>query len=801
MRKRICWLVTLVLLLQVSAWAVESSWEQLGLQYPDRGFISETSAEKWDHSLITGNGTIGVSVPGHVPNDDIVLSHERLFLPAYKPMDPPALGPHLEHIRGLILAGRHIEASRFAWQLGQDMGYPPIAWTNPFVPACVLHVEMGGEEKPGQYARSVDFETGEAVVAWEHGGEIFHRKVFVSRPAGIAAMLIDSPSGAKIDATFRLAELPREKKKMLKYELDDVIEGVAARAEGNWLTYSTRFKSRWEGALRGAAAAARVVASGGGVESKEGAIRVTGANKILILVDVDVFWQWPSNGADALKPGLKQIQGDYAALLDDHAALHGKMFRRTRLELGASADRRLSAEALQNGSAVGALSPALVAKLFDAARYNIICSTGELPPTLQGIWGATWYPPWSGDFTQDGNVQSAIDGGLNCNIPEVTRAYLDYMTALLDDFRANARDAFDCEGIWVPSRTSDHGRIYHFSERFPGLFWMAGAAWVSQYYYDYWLYTGDKAFLEKQAIPFMLESAAFYEDYLYLGADGKYIVNPSYSPEIWPLNLPEWSNATVNATMDVASIKGLLRNLLALADETPFEPARIKKWKDILAKTPDYAIDPDTEEFKEWLRPDYKNYNAHRHASHFYPLFFGLDPEIAENPVLIESCRKAIDARMEFRRGEKGGTMAFGIVQKGMAAAHIKDAELAYECVDLLCNKFWTRALGSLHNARGGFNLEISGGMPAVIAEMLAQSAPGKIELLPVLPEEWPDGRVQGLRARGGFQLDITWSKGKLETATVKSLLGKPCRIHYGEIARDINLKKGESARLGPDLR
>jgi hypothetical protein len=135
---------------------------------------------------------------------------------------------------------------------------------------------------------------------------------------------------------------------------------------------------------------------------------------------------------------------------------------------------------------------------------------------------------------------------------------------------------------------------------------------------------------------------------------------------------------------------------------------------------------------------------------------------------------------MEFRRyGKAGNVMAFGLVLKGLAAAHIKDARLAYEAVDLLCNKFWTPGLVSTHNAGGGFNLDISGGMPALIAEMLMQSAPGRIELLPVLPEAWPDGRVQGLRARGGFEVDIEWKDGSLVSATVKSLLGKPCRVHY----------------------
>ena len=717
-------------------------------------------------------------------------------------MPAPALGPHLEDIRNLILQGKHVEASRFAEQLGQEIGYSSIWWTNPFVPASVLHIESENTASPGHYARSVDFETGEIVVAWEQGGEVFHRRTFVSRPSGIAAMLITSPSGAKIDATFRLAQLPREEKKQPKYDLDKVIGSVESTADSGWLSHTTRFASQWPGALKGVATVARVIPTGGHQQTGKDFIKITGANQVLILVDVDVFQRWPTGGADSLKPTLRNIKDKYEQLLYEHASVHGPMFRRTRLELGSIADQSLSAEALKASSKEGSLNPALVAKLFDAARYNTICSTGQLPPTLQGIWGATWNPPWSGDFTQNGNVQSTIDGGLSCNFPEVTRAYLDYMTSMLDDFRANAHEVFDCEGIWVPSRTSNHGRVYHFSEEFPGLYWIAGAAWVSQYYYDYWLYTGDRTFLKEQTLPFMLESLAFYEDYLYLGPDGKYIVNPSYSPEIWPANFPQWSSSTVNATMDVASIKGLLRNLIALSSEVSMDPDQIDRWHEMLVKMPDYAIEPVTGELKEWCWSGYQNNNLHRHASHFYPMFFGLDPEIAKDPALIEASRKAIGSRMAFRRQNKGkDKMAFGLVQKGMAAVHIKDERFAYEAVDLLCNKFWTRGLVSTHNENSGFNLDICGGMPALIAEMLMQSTPQHIELLPVLPEAWSDGRVQGLRARGGFEIDIEWKDGVLFSTTVKSLLGKPCSVRYNNVVRDIELKEGEFIRLDRKLR
>ncbi|MCP5115509.1 MAG: glycoside hydrolase family 95 protein, partial [bacterium] len=333
-------------------------------------------------------------------------------------------------------------------------------------------------------------------------------------------------------------------------------------------------------------------------------------------------------------------------------------------------------------------------------------------------------------------------------------------------------------------------QVIHYSSGFPGLFWVAGAGWVSQFYYDYWLYTGDRLFLEQQALPFMLESAAVYEDFPTVERNGKYVFLPSYSPEVNPLG---HANVVPNATMDVAVVKQLLRNLIALSKDVEIDSRRIAKWKQMLAKLPAYETDSKGS-LKEWIWPGLENNDEHRHASHLYPLYDGVDPELAASAELRAAASRAIDNRLSYRRSRNGAIMSFGLTQKGLAAAHLRDKRLAYECVEWMANSFWTTGMVSLHNPKQLFNLDISGGLPAVIIEMLMQSTPdGEIHLLPVLPDEWADGEITGIRARGGFEIDLVWRDGKLHSGKLRSLLGRTCKIVYRDKTLTLETEKGKS--------
>jgi len=241
----------------------------------------------------------------------------------------------------------------------------------------------------------------------------------------------------------------------------------------------------------------------------------------------------------------------------------------------------------------------------------------------------------------------------------------------------------------------------------------------------------------------------------------------------------------------------------------------------MLEKMPPYMISEDGI-IKEWLTPKLDNNDAHRHSSQLYPLYDGITPEIADSPELQEAFKKSIEYKLEKHwRGSRSGFMSFGLVQLGQAATSLGDGDIAYECIQHLVNRFWLNNLASMHNHRTLFNMDISGGMPAVLIKMLVASDPGKIKLLPALPSKWAKGSVEGVLCRGQVEVkSLSWNNKNVIVSLVskkdqKIRLEMPSEIvnisvingnsqveETGEdSSREISLRKGEMVTLNINIR
>ena len=774
---------------------IESLCKELKFENPKQGFVSSKPASIWEESLISGNGTIGILIPGDVNKDRIVLSHEKIFLPKNGPIKGPDLGIILEDIRKLLLDGDFDGAAELFEKQSLKAGFTEeFVWTNPHIPACQLEFESLKPIENNIYARTVNYETGETKVAFSDNNTIIHRDAFVSRNNNVAVIKFSSPSNSKLNYKFRLNKLPLKgsdvdaTEEEFKYNPKDFIESLHINAENDFLTYSTKFKIKWEGSLKSYKTLVKIIPTNGSLKVDEKSLVVEDADEILILASIDLNYDSPVYRKNILEEKLNSIDTDYNNLLTPHKEIHSEMFNRFSINLKNDSQLKLTSEALLASSTFNNFNQDLLVQLLKACRYNNICSTGELPPTLQGIWGGTWMPEWSGDFTFNGNVPSAIAAGLNGNFPEVTKAYLNIMTDWYDDYKLNAQELFGINGIFIPSRGSDMGNCYTFNVEYPMLYWWAGAPWASHYFYDYWMYTGDEKFLKNKALPFMLDTYSFIKEILYKHND-EYIFIPSYSPEIAPLNKQP---IAINATMDVAALKQLVRNLIALALQGYIENAPLDEYKDILENLPKYAIDTNGE-LKEWIWEGFENDNAHRHASHLYPLYDGVDEEFIKNPALLDAAKKSIESRLKYRRNSNGAEMAFGLVQLGTAAAHIKDVDHAYECVKWLSSSYWTPAFVSYHNPGAIFNLDISGGLPAVVCYMLIQSTANEIILLPALPEQWPEGEIKGVWTRSGVTVDLVWEKNAPKFAVIHANRAVDLKLKYNEQVWELSIPEGQS--------
>ncbi len=765
------------------------------LKAPERGFISSQSANTWEEGLISGNGTIGANVFSRPLDETIIFTHERLFLPMGAPTMPPDQSARLFDVRQLIDRGLYRQATQLQFDLSEQQSF---MYPDPFVPAFDLGIKMISDKEVKDYMRSVNFQTGESTVHWSDNNGIYERKLFVSRADGLAILQITGSKKGSINCELRFKRRVPGNKLNYKYlegstsRMSSHISDMKIGAKENILTYQNSYSKAYPGSIHALEGIALVNLSGGEMQTSRESINISNATEILVLIDLDVLYDPNQSKMEDMEEFLSSLKADYNSLLDRHVKIHGEMFNRMKLDLGGQKDHNLTTEQLFELSNNDNLNEALIEKEFDAGRYNIISCTGELPPTLQGVWAGTYVPDWASDFTHNGNVPSAIASMLMGNTPELMLAYTSYIESIVPWLEINAKHLFGSRGVVLPSRSTTNGYNNALAGSFAGGFWVGGAAWAAHFFYDYYLITGDKKFLMNHALPFMEKCAIFFEDYLYEGDDGKYVFSPTQSPENTPSNTN--SQGTFNATMDVAAAEELLVNLITIYKELGIKKAKADQYQRMIDKLPDYMIDKNGM-IKEWLTPLLENNDAHRHSSQLYPLYDGITKEIESSPELLAAFKNSIEYKLDKHwRGQRSGFMSFGLVQLGQAGASLGDSDIVYESLKHLVNRFWLSNLASMHNHKTLFNMDISGGMPAVIIKMLVYSDPGRIKLLPALPSVWQQGEIKGVLCRGQIEIkSLKWENEKILVTLLSSkkqtiILEAPFEI------TNINIIKGKSS-------
>jgi len=785
------------------------------VETPAQGFKSNRPADVWQESLVSGNGEMGALIMGHPYSDTVILNHAQLYMPINKPLKPVSQGEHLEEIRSMMLNGNYGKASQYVVERSHQEGWEGKRWTDPFIPAFDMVITMK-EDSVAEYARKVNFQTGEVSVQWEDSRGKFSRTSFVSRKDSMMITRLrsnDAPLNCRISLKKRLKESWWGN---IDVRENNGIENVNINASDNFITYRCSFINKWEGLISGYEGVTYLVNKGGTLQAENHRLNVTDADELLIFTRIKPSHDLNDSKIPGILDDLKNTGTDYATLLNRHQAIHGEIFNRTRLDIGGSEERKNKpVEQLLDNDHPQA-DPALVELEFDAARYNIISATGINPPNLQGIWGGTTTPPWSSDFTMNGNVPVAVSSMLPANMPELMLPLFDMLERHMDDFEQNAKRLFDCRGIHVPSRMSSHGLNNHFDATWPMTFWTGGAGWYARFYYDYYLYTGDKEFLRNRALPFMEQAVLFYEDFLTTGSDGKYVFNPSYSPENHPGNIPH--QACINATMDVMIAKELIRHIMEASKIAGVNQDKIPKWKDMLSKMPDYQLN-EKGYLREWMWPGVEENPGHRHVSHLYALFGRMDPEIKNNSRLLKGAKMVIDRKMKIRRREQGGVMAFGMAQLAYAAANLGDSQACYDMLQWLSSRYWNNNMVTTHDPGAIFNLDLSGGYPNVLIKMLVYSEPGLVKLFPALPHQMSKGTIEGVLLRGNMEIiRLHWDEkevnlsvlAKSDSNIVLELPGETESIrcegaematHKNSNAKRLNLTKGNTAQLNIELK
>ena len=742
-------------------------------------------AQNWLEALPVGNGRLGAMVFGGVEKEHLQLNEDTVWDGHKRDRVNPEALKTLPQVQKWLFEGKNKEATELAGQ--KMMGIPERI--KSYQSLADLRLTFHNDGNVSNYRRELDLDTGIVRISYRVGTVSFEREVFASAVDDIIVMRIsaDRPGLINFEAT-----LDRQKNFETKTGTPDklILSG--------WCDpQGVKFEAH-----------VLVVNEGGTVTAQGKKVTVKGADAVTLLIAGATNYQkWHKVGGDpkALcrdclnKAGKK----DCVSLRESHVRDHQKLFRRVTLDLGRTDVSRLPTNERLEALKQGGKDPALVALYFQYGRYLLMGSSrpGCLPANLQGLWNRHMKAPWNSDFHTNINLQMNYWPAEVCNLAECHEPLFDFMESLVDSGNRTAKLHYGAGG-GVVHHLSD---IWGFTTPADGVWgvWPMGAAWLCQHPYEHYLYSGDKKFLAERAYPLMKGAARFLLDFLVVAPEGtsvagRLVTNPSHSPE----NRFRKADGTVSqftyaATMDLLMIHDLFTNCLeaieTLGPNGDFDTEFCNELKTALARLAPLQISKKDGRLQEWIEDYAEPEPGHRHMSHFYGLHPGDQVTLSGTPKLAAAVRKSLEYRLSRGGGHTGWSRAWVI----NFWARLCEGQKAYENLLALLRK---STLSNLFDTHPPFQIDGNFGATAGIAEMLLQSHAGEIHLLPALPSAWPKGSVSGLRARGGFEVDISWNNGRLSGVVIRSLLGRVCKLRYDTNTIEFKTQKGKTYRLDGEL-
>ncbi|NHI06827.1 alpha-L-fucosidase [Streptomyces sp. KO7888] len=715
---------------------------------PVHGTWEPAPAARWEDAFLSGNGHHGALVHGDPHADRVIVTHHTLVRPdgddAHR--RPPALAAELPALQNRLLAGDPTAAEDFT-------DGRPLQWVRPFHPAFQLRLNRPSPDDDGTapYHRAVDFTTGETTAT--RAG--WTSRVFVSRADDVIVQHVTAPH-----LTLDLSLDPRLPGAPAGLGIG---HGAVLTPEGALLTLRARYPDS-DLAYTGVTL---VAVTGGTTRLTPPGVLVEGATEVLLLTRVHRHTGELDTVAEsrALRDLLREARyvaphpASYDALLARHLTHHRTAYDRVTLDLAADpAERVLPGSDLLTRPH----SAALLERLFAAGRYHLLSASGLLPPRLTGLWTGDWNTAWSGAFTTNANLNLQTASAAAAALPEVTEAHAALVHRQLPDWRDNARAIFGTRGAVAPSHTDgESGHTYHFSREYPLHLWTAGADWLLKPLVDHDETYGTR---DPRTTLALSEVATFYEDFLTrTDDDGHLVVVPSYSPENRPANA-SWG--TLNAAMDLSAAR---HALLTAAARHPEQADRLRA---LAGRLPAHRVNADGA-LAEWAWPGLADTYDHRHLSHLY----GVWPLDEINPYDTPETAETAHRALELRGSENDS--AHGHLHHALVAARLRDGDrVAHALGRVLDGDYFHASLMSAHYPhRDVYNADAAHALPAVLIEMLVQSTPGRLVLLPALPASCHQGELRGVRTRFGASLDLGWTPDGTATAVLR-----PDRTHRIEL-------------------
>ncbi len=754
-------------------------------------------AVQWEEALPVGNGRLGAMIFGGIAKERIQFNESTVWTGGPHDYAHPGASKYLGQLRQLLFDGKQQEAEKLAMDVFMSQplhqriyqAFGDLNLEFPGIPATAA---------PG-YRRDLNLDNALQSTTYVVNGVTYRRDVFASWPAQsiVVRITASKPGSITLNAALNSAHKDSAITAVSDRELT-----MSGAVEDSAIRYEARLLMQPEG---------------GSVTQRQGAIGITGANAVtLILTGATNFKNFRDVSADPAARDEKVLaplrKASYDSLRAAHVADYQKLYKRVSMDLGVTAAAEMPTDDRIKAFATGN-DPQLVAMVFQYGRYLLISSSraGGQPATLQGVWNESNYPAWDSKYTVNINTEMNYWPAEVAGIGECSMALFDALKDVAESGARTAKEEYDARGwvlhhnfdLWrgtAPINASNHG------------IWQTGGAWLSQALWDHYLFTHDRAFLRDTAYPLMKGAALFFVDTLvqYPGKDWL-VTGPS--------NSPEHGGLVMGPTMDHQIVRGLFEDVIAASSVLGVDPELRTQLTDMRKR-----IAPDQigqyGQLQEWLQDLDDPKDHHRHVSHLWGVFPGREITPLGTPDLFAAARKSL----EFRGDEATG---WSMGWKVNLWARFLDGAHAYRILQNLITPASNGdkphkvpshpgLFANMFDAHPPFQIDGNFGAASGIAEMLLQSddwratptsltdvqlaRSAQLNLLPALPPQFATGEVKGLIARGALTVDLAWRDGKLTHAVIRAKDAEPVQVRYAGKEVALQTKAGGVYEFGPDL-